>query len=377
MANVSLVDIEKHFGSQVVIPRLNLEIADGSFVVLVGPSGCGKTTTLNMIAGLEAITAGLLMIGGRDVTDVPPKDRDIAMVFQSYALFPHLTVFDNIAFGMKIRRLAKSEIDSQVRGVADRLRIDALLDRLPKALSGGQRQRVALARALVRRPGVFLMDEPLSNLDAKLRIEARSFLAKMHQEIGVTTVYVTHDQSEAMTMGDTIVVMKDGVIQQAASPLEVYNKPANTFVAGFIGSPAMNFLELSLAGLKLIDPNNGLAISIPDRLRGSLNGYGKPKVVLGLRPEAVRPVPRNADPNGAPVLSIEVTQHLGHETLLDASSGPHRIVARVSASDDSRVGERRPFVFDPDHMHLFDLETGVNLFTGKSESVNSPRSITT
>ena len=253
MANVSLVDIEKRFGAHVVIPSLNLEIADGSFVVLVGPSGCGKTTTLNMIAGLETITAGQLLIGGRDVTDMPPKDRDIAMVFQSYALFPHMTVFDNIAFGMKIRRLAKSEIDTQVHGVADRLRIGSLLDRLPKALSGGQRQRVALARALVRRPGVFLMDEPLSNLDAKLRIEARSFLAKMHHEIGVTTVYVTHDQSEAMTMGDTIVVMKDGVIQQSASPLVVYNEPANVFVAGFIGSPAMNFLELSRTGSTLID----------------------------------------------------------------------------------------------------------------------------
>jgi multiple sugar transport system ATP-binding protein len=361
MANVSLIDVEKRFGAHVVIPRLNLEIADGSFVVLVGPSGCGKTTTLNMIAGLETITAGQLLIGGRDVTDVPPKARDIAMVFQSYALFPHMTVFDNIAFGMKIRRQAKNEIDAQVRGVADRLRIDSLLDRLPRALSGGQRQRVALARALVRRPGVFLMDEPLSNLDAKLRIEARSFLTKMHQEIGVTTVYVTHDQSEAMTMGDTIVVMKDGIIQQAASPLEVYNKPANTFVAGFIGSPAMNFIELSLAGAKLKDESNGLEAPIPDRLRGALVGYGKPKIILGLRPEALRPAPRNAEVNGAARLSIDVVQHLGHETLLDASSGPHRIVARVTAADDSQVGEIRPFLFDQDHMHLFDPETGANL----------------
>jgi multiple sugar transport system ATP-binding protein len=361
LANVSLIDIEKRFGAHVVIPQLNLEIADGSFVVLVGPSGCGKTTTLNMIAGLETISAGRLLIGGRDVTDVPPKARDIAMVFQSYALFPHMTVFENIAFGMRIRRQARSEIDSQVRSVADRLRIDSLLDRLPKALSGGQRQRVALARALVRRPGVFLMDEPLSNLDAKLRIEARSFLTKMHQEIGVTTVYVTHDQSEAMTMGDTVVVMKDGVIQQAASPLEVYNKPANTFVAGFIGSPAMNFLELAIDGPKLIDPDNGFAIATPDRLRGELAGYGKPKVILGLRPEALRPVPRNMDSHDAPLLSVDVLQHLGHETLLDASSGPHRIVARVSASDDSRIGEKRPFLLDPEHMHLFDSETGANL----------------
>jgi len=361
MATVTLVDVEKHFGAHVVIPRLNLNFADGSFVVLVGPSGCGKTTTLNMIAGLETITAGQLLIGGRDVTDLPPKARDIAMVFQSYALFPHMTVFDNIAFGMKIRRLARSEIDVQVRSVADRLRIGSLLDRLPKALSGGQRQRVALARALVRRPGVFLMDEPLSNLDAKLRIEARSFLAKMHQEIGVTTIYVTHDQSEAMTMGDTIVVMKDGNVQQAASPLEVYNKPANTFVAGFIGSPAMNFLELSLVDSRLVDPGNDFAIAIPDGLRGVLHRYGKSRVTLGVRPEALRPVPRNVDPGGAPLLSIDVAQHLGHETLLDASRGPHRVVSRVSASDDSRIGEMRPFLFDPDHMHLFDSETGENL----------------
>ena len=205
------------------------------------------------------------------------------------------------------------------------------------------------------------MDEPLSNLDAKLRIEARSFLAKMHQEIGVTTVYVTHDQSEAMTMGDTVVVMKDGVIQQAASPLEVYNKPANAFVAGFIGSPAMNFLELSLAGPKLVDPDNGLSIAIPGRLSGALVGYGKPKVTLGLRPEALRPMPRNVDSNGAARLCIDVVQHLGHETLLDASSGPHRIVARVSAADNSRVGEIRPFLLEEDHMHLFDSETGANL----------------
>src|ERR1700734_3056064 len=277
MANVSLIEIEKRFGAHVVVPKLNLEIADGSFVVLVGPSGCGKTTTLNMIAGLETISGGQLLIGGRDVTDVPPKARDIAMVFQSYALFPHMTVFENIAFGMRIRRQAKSEIDTQVRSVADRLRIGSLLDRLPKALSCGQRQRVALARALVRRPGAFLMDEPLSNLDAKLRIEARRFLAKMHQEIGVTTVYVTHDQSEAMTMGDTVVVMKDGIIQQAASPLEVYNKPANTFVAGFIGSPPGSVLELAGGGSKLSGPHNGFAIAIPDRLRGELAGYGKPK----------------------------------------------------------------------------------------------------
>jgi multiple sugar transport system ATP-binding protein len=361
MAKVSLIDIEKRYGGHVVIPRLNVEVADGAFVVLVGPSGCGKSTTLQMIAGLEPITAGQLLIGERDVTDLPPKDRDIAMVFQSYALFPHLTVFDNIAFGLKIRRLSRSEIETQVRRVADRLRIGDYLGRQPRALSGGQRQRVALARALVRRPGVFLMDEPLSNLDAKLRIEARSFLARMHQEVRTTTVYVTHDQSEAMTMGDLIIVMKDGVVQQAAAPLEVYNSPANMFVAGFIGSPAMNFLELSPSGGRLVDPAHDIDIEVPERLRPALGGYHKPKIVVGLRPESLRPAPRGAEPAWAPRLAIDVAQHLGHETLLDASRGPHRIVARVSPADDSRIGETRPFLYDLDKMHLFDPDNGVRL----------------
>ena len=366
MATVSLIDIEKHYGGHRVIPRLNAEIADGAFVVLVGPSGCGKSTTLQMIAGLEPITAGQLLIGDRDVTDLPPKDRDIAMVFQSYALFPHLTVFDNIAFGLKIRRLSRSEIETQVRRVADRLRIEDYLERHPKALSGGQRQRVALARALVRRPGVFLMDEPLSNLDAKLRIEARSFLAKMHQEIRTTTIYVTHDQSEAMTMGDLIIVMKDGVIQQAAPPLEVYNNPANMFVAGFIGSPPMNFLELAPTRGGLVDPAHDFALEVPERLRPALDGYRKPKVVVGLRPEALRPSQRGAEPAGALRLAIDVAQHLGHETLLDASRGPHRIIARVSSADDSRIGETRPFLYDLDNMHLFDPDNGINLASNRA-----------
>ena len=265
MAEVSLKDIEKRYAVVPVLSGLNLDIADGEFTVLVGPSGCGKTTTLNMIAGLESITGGTLRIGARDVTTLPPKDRDIAMVFQSYALFPHMTVRDNIAFGMKIRKTPKADIETQIRQVAQRLRIDDLLDRLPKALSGGQRQRVALGRALVRRPGVFLMDEPLSNLDAKMRIEARSFLTKMHQEIGTTTVYVTHDQAEAMTMGSKIVVMNGGKIQQAAAPLEVYNRPANQFVAGFIGSPAMNFLRLVCDGNSIADQACGLRIVVPEK----------------------------------------------------------------------------------------------------------------
>jgi multiple sugar transport system ATP-binding protein len=361
MATVSLIGIGKRYGSHIVVPHLDLEIADGSFVVLVGPSGCGKTTTLNMVAGLEPISAGKLLIGGRDVTDLPSKDRDIAMVFQSYALFPHLSVFENIAFGLRIRRFPKIEIQRQVREVAERLRIGEYLERQPKALSGGQRQRVALARALVRRPGAFLMDEPLSNLDAKLRLEARSFLTKMHQEIGTTTVYVTHDQSEAMTMGDVIVVMNDGRIQQAAPPLEVYNSPVNTFVAGFIGSPPMNFLELTVADNKLVDRAQGLVIEVPDRLRPALARRKGDKVTVGLRPEALRPAPRDAAAISGLNLKVDVVQHLGHETLLDASVGSHRVVARTSGSDDVRVGESRCFLYEPGQMQLFDEESGLNL----------------
>ena len=361
MATVSLVEISKRYGSHLVIPRLNLEIPDGSFVVLVGPSGCGKTTTLNMVAGLEGISSGRLLIGNRDVTDLASKDRDIAMVFQSYALFPHLSVFDNIAFGLKIRRLPKAQIQEQVNTVAQRLRIADYLDRQPKALSGGQRQRVALARALVRRPGVFLMDEPLSNLDAKLRVEARSFLTKMHREVRTTTIYVTHDQSEAMTMGDVIVVMNNGVIQQAAPPLETYKYPVNTFVAGFIGSPPMNLIELAVAGDRVVDPDQGIAFEVPERLRPALAKHKGNGVTVGLRPEALRPCPREAVADTGLRLTVDVAQHLGHETLLDASSGRHRIVARTSGNDDIKAGETRNFLFDSDQMQLFDPESGANL----------------
>ncbi len=362
MAKVLFMNVAKHYGSNVVIPDLNLEIADGEFAVLVGPSGCGKTTTLQMVAGLETISSGTLLIGDQDVTDVPPKDRDIAMVFQSYALFPHLNVRNNIAFGLKIRKVPKDEMDDQVKSVAERLRIESFLDRLPKALSGGQRQRVALARAVVRRPGVFLMDEPLSNLDAKLRIEARSFLSKMHRELQTTTIYVTHDQSEAMTMGTKIVILNEGRIQQVASPLEVYNHPANQFVAGFIGSPAMNFLTLSLENDSLVDSTAGIRIPMTGQMRSELASYRKPTVVLGVRPEALRPLGRGLIvPANAVRLTVDVVQHLGHEILLDASDGAHRIVARVPPGDDSGVGERRPFVVNMDMVHLFDAETGKNV----------------
>ncbi|KJC34715.1 ABC transporter ATP-binding protein [Bradyrhizobium sp. LTSP857] len=361
MAHVSLANIVKRYGAHVVVPNLDLEIADGEFIVLVGPSGCGKTTTLQMIAGLESISDGTLRIGGRDVTHLPAKDRDIAMVFQSYALFPHMTVRDNVNFGLRIRRTPAQKMEHIVADVAERLQISAYLDRLPRALSGGQRQRVALARALVRRPGVFLMDEPLSNLDAKLRVEARSFLTKMHHELGITTIYVTHDQSEAMTMGTRIVVMKDGIIQQAAPPLDVYRRPANKFVAGFIGSPSMNFLEFVFDGAALVRPDTAIRLELPEAQRCTLRAAGQNRITLGVRPEHLILQPRDAPEPGTIAFRIDVSQHLGNETLLDLAEGSFRAIARVHPEEDAHAGESRRFRIDMDRAHFFDVNTGVNL----------------
>jgi len=361
MAEVTLERVEKRYGTLVVVPHLDLKIEDGEFAVLVGPSGCGKTTTLQMMAGLETISSGRLLIGGRDVTALPPKERDIAMVFQSYALFPHMNVRDNINFGLKIRRTPAAEMQAMVSEVARRLQIDSYLDRLPKELSGGQRQRVALARALVRRPGVFLMDEPLSNLDAKLRVEARSFLSKMHHEIGTTTVYVTHDQSEAMTMGSRIVVMKGGVIQQAAPPLEIYRKPANRFVAGFIGSPSMNFLELEVTEGALVDGAAGIRIPLPESRSVEVARSGGPAVVLGVRPEHLRLLADGEGGQYTTLFQVDVVQHLGNEMLLDLVDGPHRAIARAGAEARVREGEWRSFALDMDRVHLFHPRTEVNL----------------
>ena len=361
MAEVTFEGVEKRYGSYTVVPHLDLKIEDGEFAVLVGPSGCGKTTTLQMMAGLETISSGRLLIGGRDVTALPPKERDIAMVFQSYALFPHMNVRDNINFGLKIRRTPAAEMQAMVSEVARRLQIDSYLDRLPKELSGGQRQRVALARALVRRPGVFLMDEPLSNLDAKLRVEARSFLSKMHHEIGTTTVYVTHDQSEAMTMGSRIVVMKGGVIQQTAPPLEIYRKPANRFVAGFIGSPSMNFLELEVAEGALVDGAAGIRIPLPDSRSAEVARSGGPTVVLGVRPEHLHLLADGEGEQYTTVFQVDVVQHLGNEMLLDIVAGPHRAIARADAEARVREGERRTFSIDMDRVHFFHPRTEINL----------------
>jgi len=359
MAKISLVNIEKTFGTTKVISDLNLEVEDGQFVVLVGPSGCGKTTTLNMIAGLETISAGTLLIGNQNVTNVPPKHRNIAMVFQSYALFPHMNVRENVAFGMKIRRNPKEQIAEEVGAVTERLRINQCLDRLPKALSGGQRQRVALARALVRRPGVFLMDEPLSNLDAQLRVEARSLLARMHRELKTTTIYVTHDQAEAMTLGDRVVVMHDGVIQQNSPPLDVYNAPANRFVAGFIGSPAMNFFDFRYVDGALVDEAQNLRIVLPHDRRRGLERFQNKTVVAGVRPEHIR-IARGVD-RGAIRFTVDVAQHLGHETLLDVRNNGRSAVVRVAPTEPYVIGETQGFDFDLDKIQFFDPETGANV----------------
>ena len=342
--------------------NLDLEIADGEFVVLVGPSGCGKTTTLQMIAGLESISGGTLRIGGRDVTHLPAKDRDIAMVFQSYALFPHMTVRDNVNFGLRIRRTPAQKMEHIVADVAERLQIAAYLDRLPRALSGGQRQRVALARALVRRPGVFLMDEPLSNLDAKLRVEARSFLSKMHHELGITTVYVTHDQSEAMTMGTRIVVMKDGIIQQAAPPLEVYRRPANKFVAGFIGSPSMNFLEFVFDGAALVRSNTAIRLELPEAQRCMLRAAGQSRITLGVRPEHLILQPREVIRAWNDRLSNRrVSTPRQRDTF---SISPKAPSARSPGSIPRRTLQRESTVSSGSiwtRAHFFHVDTGENL----------------
>ncbi|CAM3440243.1 sn-glycerol-3-phosphate ABC transporter ATP-binding protein UgpC [Hydrogenibacillus schlegelii] len=360
MASVVLKNVTKRYPNGfVAVKNVSLTVEDGEFVVLVGPSGCGKSTTLRMIAGLEDITEGELYIGDRLVNDVPPKDRDIAMVFQNYALYPHMTVYDNMAFGLKLRKVPKDEIRRRVHEAARILAIEHLLDRKPKALSGGQRQRVALGRAIVREPQVFLMDEPLSNLDAKLRVQMRAEIIKLHERIGATTIYVTHDQTEAMTMGDRIVVMKDGVIQQASTPEAVYHRPVNLFVAGFIGSPAMNFLRGTLedAGgiLRFRAPNLSLAVPEPDAAVLRERGYAGRPIILGIRPQDI--VDRG--PEGLTFSgTVTVVENMGSEKYLYiAVDEATEIVARVDASLRVTPHERVTLGFHPEKLHFFDPET--------------------
>jgi multiple sugar transport system ATP-binding protein len=364
VARVTLKNIWKRYpGGVEAVKNFNLDIEDKEFVVFVGPSGCGKTTTLRMIAGLEDITEGDLYIGDRRVNDVAPKDRDIAMVFQNYALYPHMTVYQNMAFGLKLRKVPKHEIDQRVREAAKILDIAHLLDRKPKALSGGQRQRVALGRAIVREPQVFLMDEPLSNLDAKLRVQMRAEIRKLHQRIQTTVIYVTHDQTEAMTMGDRIVVMRDGVIQQADTPQEVYNHPKNMFVAGFIGSPAMNFLrgELVEDGGAIYFRAPEVSIKLPEGRYPSLRSAGVvgKEVVLGVRPEDLHndEMMLTTYPDATLRVNVEVVEHMGSELYLHAAVGGQVVVARVNARYDYRPGASLQLALDMNKVHIFNAET--------------------
>jgi multiple sugar transport system ATP-binding protein len=363
MAEVVLKDIRKVFdGGVEAVSSVNLRIPDGEFLVLVGPSGCGKSTTLNMIAGLETITSGTLMIGGRIVNDVPAKDRDIAMVFQNYALYPHMTVRKNMAFGLKLRKFPGQEIERRVDEAAEILGITDLLDRLPKALSGGQRQRVAVGRAIVRKPQVFLFDEPLSNLDAKLRVQMRVEISELHARLGTTMIYVTHDQTEAMTMGDRIVVMKDGVVQQIADPVTLYDTPANQFVAGFIGMPPMNFFSGTVTrdqGQLQFCEAQGISIDLPETFTQRLQGWEGRPVTLGVRPEDIGSAAAEMQ-RGQGVMRgrVRVIEPVGAESYLYVDSGQTTFTARVDSHKKFHVGELVELPTIVGHAHLFDSASG-------------------
>jgi multiple sugar transport system ATP-binding protein len=384
MARVTLRNIFKIYTDQQTkkevkaVNNLNLEIRDGEFLVLVGPSGCGKTTALRMIAGLEEITSGEILIGDRVVNDVPPRDRNIAMVFQNYALYPHMSVYKNMSFGLELRMLPnllqqlanpgetkriKEEIDKRVRAAADTLSIAHLLDRKPKQLSGGQRQRVALGRAIVREPQVFLMDEPLSNLDAKLRVQTRAELIKLHRQLGVTTIYVTHDQVEAMTMGQRIAVMKDGVLQQCDTPLKLYHEPVNMFVAGFLGTPSMNFVHTATVvknGAGPIIDTGAFKLHLSEEKANALREYVGREVVVGIRPQDIH------DKNFAPShltgqepirMSVDVIEPMGAVSTIFLNAGQQSLVAEVDAETRAKEGAPLDVVIDPNAAHIFDKET--------------------
>jgi multiple sugar transport system ATP-binding protein len=364
MAELRLEHIYKIYDNNVTaVKDFNLHIQDKEFIVFVGPSGCGKSTTLRMIAGLEEISKGDLYIDGKRMNDVAPKDRDIAMVFQNYALYPHMSVYDNMAFGLKLRKFPKDEIDRRVREAARILGLEQYLDRKPKALSGGQRQRVALGRAIVRDAKVFLMDEPLSNLDAKLRVQMRSEIAKLHQRLGTTTIYVTHDQTEAMTMATRLVVMKDGVIQQVGTPKEVYEKPENVFVGGFIGSPAMNFLKGTLKDGSFVIGD--VTIAVPEGKMKVLRdqGYVGKEVILGIRPEDFHdePVFIEASQNTKITANIEVAELMGAETMVYSQISGQEFVARIDARTEIRPGQMIDLALDMNKAHFFDVNTEVRI----------------
>jgi multiple sugar transport system ATP-binding protein len=362
MAKVVLKNVNKVYGTNVLaVNNVNIEIQDKEFVVLVGPSGCGKTTTLRMVAGLEEITKGEMWIDDKLVNDVPPKDRDIAMVFQNYALYPHMSVFDNMAFGLKLRKYPKEEIRQRVTEAANILGIQELLHRVPKALSGGQRQRVALGRAIVRKPKVFLFDEPLSNLDAKMRVQMRAEISKLHKRLQATMIYVTHDQLEAMTMGDRIVVMKNGLVQQIADPITLYEKPINKFVAGFIGTPAMNFMDGSLVkkrtGIYFNEDN--FEIKMPDSFTSQVEAHVGKEVILGIRPEDIHDKmdASNASPDNTINATVEIIEPLGAEAYVYLTTGKSPFIARVPSYDQIEINQDIELVFNIQKAHIFDKET--------------------
>ena len=364
MASLSLQHINKTYPNGFeAVKDFNLEIEDKEFIIFVGPSGCGKSTTLRMVAGLEEISSGTLKIGDKVMNDVEPKDRDIAMVFQNYALYPHMTVYDNMAFGLKLRKVPKDQIDKAVSEAARILDLEKLLDRKPKALSGGQRQRVAMGRAIVRNPKVFLMDEPLSNLDAKLRVQMRIEISKIHQRLGATIIYVTHDQTEAMTLGTRIVVMKDGVVQQVDTPQHLYEQPGNLFVAGFMGSPQMNFLDAQIAekGGDLIAKVGEYDIVIPAAKAKVLKdgGYVGKTVVLGIRPEDIHDSQMfiEASPSVPMTSTVKVYELLGAEVFLYFDVNGTQVTARVDPRTNSKTGDTIKFAFDMEKSHFFDKET--------------------
>jgi multiple sugar transport system ATP-binding protein len=359
MARVAIRSLNKKFDEVHAVKDVNLDIRDQEFLVLVGPSGCGKTTTLRMVAGLESITSGSILIDEKIVNELAPMDRDIAMVFQNYALYPHMSVYDNMAFGLKMRKFDKAEIRKRVREAAEILGIHDYLLRKPRQLSGGQRQRVALGRAIVRHPQVFLFDEPLSNLDAKLRVQMRVELKKLHQRLGTTAIYVTHDQVEAMTLGDRVVVMRDGWVQQVGDPMELYNEPANRFVAGFIGSPAMNFAKVRIAGENggIWAEGDGIRLKVPAHMSNRVGGHAGKEVTLGIRPEDLR-VARDSDPAEMNIGAVvEVVERLGSEILLDVAVGPATMVASVEPTVTAKVHEKLRLAVNPQRLHFFDSET--------------------
>ncbi|NEQ67285.1 MAG: sn-glycerol-3-phosphate ABC transporter ATP-binding protein UgpC [Symploca sp. SIO2D2] len=371
MAQVEIRDLVKVYPERkgngfTAVNKVNLSIKDREFMVLVGPSGCGKSTTLRMIAGLEEITDGTISIDDRVINDVQPKDRDIAMVFQNYALYPHMSVYDNMAFGLKLRKFSKEEIDKRVRDAAQILGIEQLLERKPKALSGGQRQRVAVGRAIVRKPKVFLFDEPLSNLDAKMRVSTRTEISKLHARLSTTMIYVTHDQVEAMTMGDRICVMKDGNIMQVAEPLELYNQPANMFVAGFIGSPPMNFIKGTIeqqAGdlyfKEAESAQHAIRIRFDDTLSKKATDYVDSEVVFGIRPEDVYEVSvaPEAERSASATVRIEVAEPMGNETFLYLESAQNSFIGRMRSNERYGANDEIEVCFDLSKAHLFDPKT--------------------